>query len=121
MSKNRKLARSILDSGLSEFRRQITYKCEKNGTGLVIADKWFPSTQICSVCGDRHPMKLSDRIYECHKCGTIINRDLNAAINLSTVGTTETKACGQEGSDFKHMFVVKPAWMKQELNRIVLS
>ena len=116
MVRNRSLARSLQDAGLAEFRRQLAYKCQRNGTALVAADRWYPSTQLCSGCGAKQKLDLSERTYHCHVCDIELNRDLNAAINLSTVGYTGIQACGQEGSDWKHTFLVKPSWMKQELN-----
>jgi len=108
--------RAVSDAGLYECRRQLTYKCQKTGVALVLADRWYPSTQLCSGCGARQKLGLADRTYQCHCCGMTKDRDLNAALNLSTVGYTGIQACGQEGSDWKHVFLVKPSWMKQELN-----
>ncbi len=83
MLQNPKLARSIQEENLSEFRRILTYKCEQNGTELIIADRWYPSSKTCSCCGNvKHNLKLSDRIYKCDACGLVIDRDENAAINL---------------------------------------
>ena len=59
--------------------RQIRYKA----INLVVADKWYPSTQLCHVCGHRHKMGLDERVYNCPSCGLSMDRDLNAAINLS--------------------------------------
>ena len=83
MLQNPRLARSIQEENLSEFRRILTYKCEQNGTELIIADRWYSSSKICSCCGNiKHDLKLSDRIYKCDACGLVIDRDENAAINL---------------------------------------
>lgn len=83
MLQNPKLARSIQEENLSAFRRIITYKCERQGINLVIADRWYPSSKTCSCCGNiKHNLKLSDRIYRCDICGSVIDRDENAAINL---------------------------------------
>jgi putative transposase len=79
-----KLAASVADMGLFEFRRQLTYKCELYGSKLVIADRWFPSSKICSNCGTKkETLCLSERVFECSHCGFVIDRDLNAAVNLS--------------------------------------
>ena len=118
MVQNRSLARSLQDAGLAEFRRMLQYKCGITGAALIAADRWYPSSQLCSGCGARQKLALSERTYRCHVCGIELNRDLNAAINLSTVGYTGIQACGQEGSDWKHTFLVKPSWMKQELNLV---
>lgn len=80
---NPKLARSIQEENLSEFRRILTYKCEQNGTALVIADRWYPSSKTCSCCGSiKYNLKLSDRTYKCDVCGLVMDRDENAALNL---------------------------------------
>lgn len=66
-------------SCMSEVLRQLGYKA----VNLVKADRWYPSTQLCSNCGHRQKMKLTQRTYVCPECGLSIDRDLNAAINLS--------------------------------------
>lgn len=66
-------------SCMSEVKRQMTYKA----INLVKADRWFPSTQLCSNCGSRQKLKLDQRTYKCPHCGLELDRDLNAAINLS--------------------------------------
>ncbi|NET29100.1 MAG: IS200/IS605 family element transposase accessory protein TnpB [Okeania sp. SIO1I7] len=82
MLKNHKLASAIADCGFYEFKRQLTYKCEWYGSKLVIADRFYPSSQICSNCGHQQKMPLHLRTYECSECGFEADRDLNAAINL---------------------------------------
>jgi putative transposase len=84
MMANHKLAKSIADMGFYEFRRQLTYKCELYGSKLVVVDRWFPSSKICSHCGTKkETLTLNERVFECGNCGLMIDRDLNAAINLS--------------------------------------
>lgn len=82
MMANHKLARSVQDSNFYEFRRQISYKVLRYGSLVVLVDRWFPSTQLCSCCGNKKQMNLSDRIYCCDACGFTIDRDINAALNL---------------------------------------
>ncbi len=82
MLKNHKLASAIADCGFYEFKRQLTYKCEWYGSKLVIADRFYPSSQICSHCGHQQKMPLHKRTYECSNCGFEADRDFNAAINL---------------------------------------
>ncbi|NEP88382.1 MAG: IS200/IS605 family element transposase accessory protein TnpB [Okeania sp. SIO2C2] len=82
MLKNHKLASAIADCGFYEFRRQLSYKCKWYGSKLVIADRFYPSSQLCSHCGHRQKMPLSMRTYECSNCGSRADRDFNAAINL---------------------------------------
>ena len=60
------------------------YKCELYGIELEVADRFYPSSKICSCCGNvRKQLSLSERIYKCEKCGLEIDRDYNASINLS--------------------------------------
>ena len=84
MMANHKLAASIADMSFFEFRRQLTYKCELSGSKLVVVDRWFPSSKTCSNCGTKkQTLTLNERVFECGHCGFTIDRDLNAAINLS--------------------------------------
>jgi putative transposase len=81
--KNHKLAGAIADCGMFEFRRQLEYKCKKFSSQLVLVDRMFPSSQICSNCGNhRHKMPLKQRVYICPDCGHTEDRDLNAAKNI---------------------------------------
>ncbi len=82
MLKNHKLASAIADCGFYEFKRQLSYKCEWYGSELVIADRFYPSSQICSHCRHQQKMPLSVRTYECGNCGFKADRDFNAAVNL---------------------------------------
>ena len=86
MMSNHKLARSIQSSKFYEIRRQLMYKCKNNNIELIVADRFYPSSKTCSSCGNiKDDLKLKDRVYRCPQCGTIIDRDLNAAINLSRI------------------------------------
>jgi putative transposase len=81
--KNHKLAGAIADCGMYEFQRQLEYKTEKFQSQLVLVDRFFPSSQICSNCGNhRHKMPLRNRVYVCPDCGHAEDRDLNAAKNI---------------------------------------
>lgn len=81
--KNHKLAGAIADCGMHEFKRQLEYKTEKFSSELVLVNRIFPSSQICSSCGNhRHKMPLKNRVYICQLCGHVEDRDLNAAKNL---------------------------------------
>jgi len=82
MMKNKHLSKAIASQKLHEFRRQLEYKCGWYGVKLMFADKWYPSSKTCSCCGHiKKDLKLSDRVYKC-ECGNVIDRDLNASINL---------------------------------------
>jgi putative transposase len=96
--KNRCLARSVSDSGWSEFVGQLEYKAAWRGGKVIKADRFFPSTKICSVCGMvKDEMPLSERSYCCDGCGLVIDRDVNAAKNLLSLSTGSSsgfEACG---------------------------
>lgn len=84
MMKNKHLSDGIAKQKFYEFTRQLTYKCENYGIKLVKADRFYPSSKICSTCGNKKTdLKLGDRIYRCMSCGLVIDRDLNASINLA--------------------------------------
>lgn len=84
MIANHKLSSAISDLGFDEFRRQLEYKQSMFATDLVIADRWFPSSKTCSNCGAKKEiLLLSERTFNCNSCGLIIDRDLNASINLA--------------------------------------
>ena len=86
MMKNRHLSKAVQQQKLHEFRRQIEYKSEWNGIEVVIADRFFPSSKMCSCCGNiKKDLKLSDRIYKC-ECGNVIDRDYQASLNLKRYG-----------------------------------
>ena len=100
MVKNRKLAKAISDMGFYEMRRQLEYKCKLYGSSLLIADRWFPSSKLCSNCGvKKETLSLSERVFQCEHCGFQQDRDLNAAINLSKVVSHTMFACGLESAD----------------------
>ncbi|GHO49831.1 RNA-guided endonuclease InsQ/TnpB family protein [Ktedonospora formicarum] len=83
MLKNRRLARAIADVGMYEFKRQILYKAEQAGVKVVLASRWEPSSKTCSCCGwVNEALTLSDRVFACLECGSVLDRDSNAARNL---------------------------------------
>lgn len=84
MMKNKHLSKAIQQQYLYEFKRQMKYKCEFNNIEFIEADKWYPSSKTCSECGHiKKHLSLSERTYICEECGCIIDRDFNAAVNLS--------------------------------------
>lgn len=88
MLANDRLARAISDVGFGMFRSQMEYKAKRYGTRLIIADRWYPSSRLCSVCGWKNEaLALSDREWTCPHCGTHHDRDLNAALNLERLAT----------------------------------
>ncbi|WP_247658485.1 IS607 family element RNA-guided endonuclease TnpB [Micromonospora sp. U56] len=101
MLRNRLLARHIADAGFGELRRQLAYKTEWNGGRLVTADRWYPSSKTCSGCGAvKTKLALSERTYACTACGLILDRDLNAALNLTALAREVADArSGRESSN----------------------
>jgi putative transposase len=97
LTHNHRLACRIVDQGWSEFRRQLAYKLAWSGGTLVVADRFFPSSQICSGCGHRRAMPLAERTYRCGSCGLEIDRDLNAARNLCPVAVMPTGTLNAHG------------------------
>ena len=91
MMKNRHLSKEVQQQGFYEFRKQIEYKVEWNNILVVIADRFFPSSKLCSCCGNiKKDLRLSDRIYKC-ECGNVIDRDYQAALNLKRYGENAMK------------------------------
>ena len=102
MVKNRSLARSISDAGWGELVRQLEYKCQWYGRELVKIDRFFPSSKRCGNCGfviDKLP--LSIREWTCPECGTIHDRDINAARNILAAGHAVT-VCGANVRPDRH-------------------
>ncbi len=91
------LNRSVLDACPGEVRRQLAYKLTWHGGALVVAPRFFPSTKTCSGCGEtRAKLSLSERTYSCEQCGLVIDRDLNAALNLAAYGRRVVAVSGTE-------------------------
>lgn len=95
MLRNRRLSRRIADAAWGELQRQVVYKAAWYGTELVLAPRFFASSKICSTCGQLNtPLTLADRTFRCRDsgCGLIIDRDLNAAINLAAWAEAERRS-----------------------------
>jgi putative transposase len=90
LSKNRRLSKVIWESCFYTFRCMLEYKSKLYKSNLIIAKNNFPSTQLCSKCGNRltkhNKITLKQRTYKCPKCGFIIDRDFNSSINLKLYG-----------------------------------
>lgn len=88
MLKNRYLSYAIKSLRFNDFKQRLIQNCKRLGIEVRIADRWFPSSKMCSVCGEvKMKLPLSMRTFYCHVCGNILDRDLNAAMNL--MNTTE--------------------------------
>jgi putative transposase len=101
MMKNRCLAGSIGDASFSEIKRQLTYKTSWYGGLVIEANRFYPSSKMCSKCGSiKDDLTLGDRTYVCSVCGNIMDRDFNASVNLENLGLSTLsprgiKACGE--------------------------
>jgi len=99
MVRNRRLAKAISDCGWREFRRQLEYKAARHGRRVVVIDRWYPSSKICSACGHLlAELSLSIRAWCCPSCRTLHDRDVNAAKNILAAGHA-VSACG---GDVRH-------------------
>ncbi|WP_214107768.1 RNA-guided endonuclease InsQ/TnpB family protein [Acrocarpospora catenulata] len=99
MVRNRSLAKAISDCGWGTFRRMLDYKTAKYGRHLIVIDRWYPSSKTCSACGRLLAgLSLSTRRWTCPGCGTLHDRDVNAAKNILAAGLAVT-ACG---GDVRH-------------------
>ena len=86
MMKNRHLSKAVQEQGFFWLRKQLEYKCNDKGIQLIVADRFYPSSKLCSCCGNiKKDLKLSDRVYRC-ECGNMIDRDFQASINLKAYG-----------------------------------
>lgn len=90
LMKNKHVSKHIANVKWYEFRRQILYKAELYGIEVVLADRFYPSSKTCSCCGNyKKDLRLKDRTYICNECGLVIDRDINAAINLANYKNLE--------------------------------
>ena len=93
MIRNRGLARRFADASWAEIRRQLAYKPQQTGGELIVADRWFASSKTCSGCGAaKAKLALSERTYVCMECGIVLDRDVNAAINLAALAADRAQS-----------------------------
>jgi putative transposase len=123
MLKNHHLAQAIGDVGFGEFRRQLTYKAAWYGCRVLVASRWEPSSKTCSGCGwVDEDLTLADRTFRCEDCGLVVDRDLNAAINLAELAklagssSERQNACGEESAGLGLTAQVQLSPLKQEPN-----
>ena len=84
MMANRKLARAVADAAMGQLLTFLKNKVASAGGQIFLASRWFPSTKRCSGCGHiKKRMPLKHRTYQCLACGLVIDRDLNASLNLA--------------------------------------
>ena len=121
MQRNKHLAFSIGDAGMGELRRQLAYKSAWYGSTLVVADRFFPSSKLCSGCGTiKDTLALGKRVYCCDVCGFSLDRDENAAINLHRLAAAELPVDRREVTPVERKALAsapaetKPASLKQE-------
>lgn len=87
MSKALNFGKSVADNSFGAFRTMLDYKLLDQGKQLIKVDKWFPSSKTCSNCGNvKKTLALEERVYSCDNCGTILDRDYNASINIKNEG-----------------------------------
>jgi putative transposase len=99
MKRNHCIAKAVSDVGMGEFHRQLLYKALWYGAEVVRIDRFFPSSQLCSVCGYQHrKLELSDRFWLCPACGVLHDRDVNAAVNLRMVAMSKKRSFLVAGS-----------------------
>ena len=118
MLRNQHLARAIVDMSFGELRRQLQYKAERRGAQIVVVDRWYPSSKICSRCGHvLATLELHQRRWTCPDCGVSHDRDINAAVNLKNIAASSAvTACGGSGAGRARKRKAKPAPEKQESN-----
>jgi putative transposase len=87
MSQSLNFGKSVSDTAFGTFVRMLDYKLKEQGKQLIKIDKWYPSSKLCSSCGEaKKTLDLSERTYHCEACGAVINRDYNASINIRREG-----------------------------------
>jgi putative transposase len=118
MLKNHCLAGAIADMGFHEFRRQLIYKTARRGGTLIVADRWYASSKLCSNCRYKlASLDLGTRQWTCPACHVHHERDVNAAINLRVLAVSSTViACGGTGADLACKCKMKLIPVKQESN-----
>lgn len=121
MMKNKHLAKAIQQQNMAEFARILEYKAGQNNIEVIYVDRFYPSSKTCSCCGVvKHDLKLKDRIFKCNSCGSSIDRDLNASLNLYQYGVYTASSAGIYVCGVSHQTAVvstKQGTKKQKLNR----
>ena len=121
MVRNHSLAKAVEDASFGEFRRQLEYKCAREGVPLHVIDRFYPSSKTCSACGSvRAKLSLSERTFVCPECGTVLDRDLNAAINIMVAGSAP-ETLNARGADVRpghHLMAGQTAVRREPSGRL---
>jgi len=131
MKKNRNLPCSLSDMGFFEFRRQLEYKAERRGGLVLVADRWFPSSKSCSAWGTvQEALPLTICQWVCPECGSIHDREVNAARNILEHGLAvlngpmasyaKCEAGGEKNSGRRRMTMVKLSSVKQKVSFVLV-
>ena len=80
--------RKVSDLAFGEFMQVLQHVASKRGVRVRKIDRWEPTSQVCSRCGQRKTLDLTERVFECNACGLVLNRDHNAAVNILRVGAS---------------------------------
>jgi len=89
----------VSDASFFEVKRQLLYKAEQYGGSVQLVDRWFPSSKTCHACGwVKEDLTLADRVWVCEQCGTVHDRDLNAAI-VRRFGAGKILSIGEKGGE----------------------
>lgn len=122
MVTNRTLSRKISDAGWNEYRRMLEYKTKWYGSKLIVAPQFYPSSKICSTCGEQvGELPLSIRQWQCKRCDSSHDRDLNAAMNLlklSTGSSPGIDACGDTSGGTSQKLVSHVSLKQEVMNGI---
>ena len=125
MVRNRRLARAISDAGLGGLLQELVWQCKKRGVTLIEASAWFASSKTCSSCGmKRDTLTLSEREFVCPSpsCGLVIERDLNAALNLKQLAINIINgSVPAEAWSGSKTYASEQAMMKRESVNLALS
>uniref|UniRef100_UPI0004E2561B zinc ribbon domain-containing protein n=1 Tax=Streptomyces megasporus TaxID=44060 RepID=UPI0004E2561B len=90
-----RLAKSVHDAGWSAFVNMLEYKAARYGRTLIKIGRFEPTSQVCSQCGVQDgPKPLNIRVWTCSACGAVLDRDVNAAVNVAKAAGLAVSACG---------------------------
>jgi len=119
MVKNHNLAQAISDVGWGELRRMLQYKCDWSGKNLVVIGRFEPSSKTCSKChAINDTLTLKDREWACASCGTLHDRDMNAAENIKQFGLNNSGR-GTPGEPVEPRTLVRAKYKrKQEYKKL---